>query len=85
MFNRKYPGVIKIKGVITVSNKDKSDHVIEVAIESDDFEKYIVANNKISKSLFDLIEKKVKVRGQVTGENMFGDQIIKINDYEVIS
>ena len=74
---------IKITGYVTSTDRDKRGNVVQVAIETEDFEKYIVAENKVGRKLFDFINKKVKVNGFIAGQYLNGREIIFINNYEV--
>ena len=85
MIKKNYPRNVKIIGEITISDKDKSGNVMEVAIITEDFEKFVVTNDKIGKSLFYHVDKKIRVKGSVIGENIIEDQIIKISGYEFIN
>ena len=84
MIDQKYPRFVKIIGEITVFDKDKSGHIIEVAIESEDFEKYIVVCDVKCKPLLELVQKKIKAKGILTGENIFGNQLFEISEYEIL-
>ena len=85
MLKRNYPRNVKIIGEIIVSDKDKGGHVMEVVIETEDFERFVVINNKIGKSLYHHLNKKIKAKGIVIGENTFEDQMLKISSYEIIN
>ncbi len=75
---------IKITGYVTSTDRDKRGNVVQVSIETEDFVRYVIAENQVGRKLFDFINKKVKVNGFIGGQNLDGREIIFINNYEVI-
>ncbi|MBC8180096.1 hypothetical protein H8E88_03130 [candidate division KSB1 bacterium] len=75
---------VKITGYVTSTDRDKQGNVVQVAIETEDFVRYVIAENQVARKLFDFINKKVKVNGFISGQYLDGREIIFINNYEVI-
>ena len=76
---------VHITGYVTSTDRDKQGNVIQVSIETEDFEKYVVAENKAERKLLDFINKKVKVNGFIAGQYLDGREVIVIKKYEIIN
>lgn len=75
---------IKIIGKVKVNDYDKGGNVVQVSLETEDFEKYIIGDNNKGKELLKLIDKKVKVNGYIRGEYYDGSEILFVESYEII-
>lgn len=75
---------VKITGYVTSTDWDKRGNVVQVTIETEDFERYVVAENKIGRELIDFINVKVKVNGFIAGQYLDGSDVIFIKNYEII-
>ena len=74
----------KITGFIRPKERDKSDNVVQVSIETKDFEEYIIAENHAGRQLFDYIDDMVAVKGYIVGEYFDGSEIFFVESYEII-
>ena len=74
---------LKIKGVITPKDRDKGGNVVQVLIETSNFERYTIADNKVGRELIDLLGKEVMIHGVVSGEDLDGSEILFVQKYEV--
>ncbi len=75
---------IVINGFIASMEKDKRGNVLQVAIEADDFTRYIIANDLFGLELFEHLNERVSVKGVITGEDLNDNKIITVKEYEVI-
>jgi hypothetical protein len=75
---------VVLTGFILATDFNRRGKVLEVALETEDFQKYIITPNHKGKELFDLLYSKITVYGFITGEDINGDSIIKIDDYEIV-
>ncbi len=64
---------------------DKHGNVIEMAIFTDSFEKYIIASGTKSRELLEHIDDQVSVQGEVIGEDFVGNKIIEIKNFNVLN
>lgn len=84
MSNIRTKNHIKITGYVTSVDHDKGNNVLQVAIETENFEHYIVADNRIGKELLNCVDQKVKVSGLIIGEYFDGSEIIHVNTYRIL-
>ena len=56
---------MKINGFVTPFEKDKSGNVIQVAIEDEVLNKYVVVNDKKSNGLFKQVNREVTLSGEI--------------------
>jgi hypothetical protein len=71
-------------GFILATDYDRRGKVLEIALESEEFKQYIITPNQKGKELFGRLYSKVTVSGCITGEDVDGNPILEITDYEVI-
>lgn len=67
-----------IKGVMIPTQWDKRGQIIQVALQTDSFEKYIIDEDANSEYL-KWLDKHVRVQAQLLGEDLVGCKIIKIH------
>lgn len=70
--------VVEVLGVVIPTQWDKRGNIIQVAIQSDNFEKYLVDDDQ-NITLLNMMDKKIHVRGFIIGEDVMGQKIIEIN------
>ena len=75
---------ININGLVIAMERDKGDHVLQVAIINDQFEKFIVSENGISEQLLTLTEKYVQSECSLVGEDLFGNKIVNVYKYKLV-
>ena len=71
-----------IKGRVIAFEKDRHEKILELAIETDDFQEYVVAHDNQWEKLIKLVSKDVIVMGIVQGYNVHGYPIINIQIIE---
>ena len=76
---------VKVVGYITSSDWDKHGNVIEITLETENFEKYLIADNEKGMELLDLIDETVKASGKITGEDINGNKILEVKKYEILN
>jgi hypothetical protein len=75
---------LKIKGVIAPKDRDKGGNVVQVLLETKNFERYTIADNKIGRELIDLLGKEVLIQGLLSGEDIDGSDILFVQRYDVL-
>jgi len=70
--------IVDIYGVVMPTQWDKRGNIIQVAIQTDSFEKYLVEDDH-NVTLVDLIDQKIHVRASIIGEDVLGQKIIEVN------
>jgi len=70
--------IVDIFGVVIPTQWDRRGNIIQVAIQTDSFEKYLVEDDH-DVSLFGLIDQKIHVRASIIGEDVLGQKIIDID------
>ena len=76
--------MITMTGFILATDYNRRGKVLEIALESEDFKQYIITSNQKGKELFERLCSKVTVSGCVTGEDVDGNPIFEITDYEIV-
>ena len=76
--------IVTLSGYIRVQDRDKSGHVIQIALETDNMEKLIIDNSEKGLSLFNYIDKRVLVIGTVFIQDYIDDELIIVNKFNVI-
>ena len=75
--------VVKITGFVIATEFSRNGKVMEIAVETEGFQEYIVTPNQRGKELFDYIYCNVTAYGVITGKNAQNNQIIKIDSYKI--
>ena len=76
---------VKVVGYITSSDWDKRGNVVEVTLETEDFEKYVIADSEKGVELINFIDENIKAYGQITGEDIYGNKILVVSKYEILN
>ena len=74
----------KVTGYVKTVERDKSGNAFQVAIETKNFESFIVADNKEGRELLENIDKKVRVNGYIAGKHFNGREIIFVKNFQII-
>lgn len=69
---------IEINGVVIPTQWDKRGNIIQVAIQSDSFERYLV-DGEYTDELMRNIDHNIQINGTIIGEDLVGHKIIKIH------
>ena len=69
---------IEIQGVVIPTQWDRRGNIIQAAIQTDSFEKYLV-DGEYSDELIQRVDQKVRINGTIHGEDLVGHKIIVIN------
>ena len=64
-------------------DKDKSGNVMQVAIESDEFVIYIIETDQVAQQLFPYVQRRLRLKGHLIGENEKDNPIIKVSEYRL--
>ena len=72
-----------IRGTIFPVEWDENDNVVQVVIDTQDQDGYLIERNKKGKELLDLIRREVEVSGTMR-EDEDGDLIFKVKEYSLI-
>jgi hypothetical protein len=75
---------IEITGVILATDFDRHGQIQEIALETEDFQKYIIQPNPKGKTLIEKILNRVVIRGMITGRDEDGNSVVQVQDYEVL-
>ncbi|MCB9218235.1 MAG: hypothetical protein H6610_02100 [Ignavibacteriales bacterium] len=52
-----------VRGIIRVYDKDKSGNALQLFVQTDEFEKFIIENTKKAEKLFFLIDEEILLKG----------------------
>lgn len=72
-------------GYIMAVEKDKRGNTLQVALETDNFDRFIIGGNKMGRELINYIFKKVKVKGHIAGEQFNGNEIFFVTHYKIMN
>ncbi len=75
----------EISGFLLVSDYDRRGNIIELMIETEHFDRYIIAPDKTGRKLWAFLNQKIKLTGRVTGENLKGAKVFQVESYEMLS
>ncbi len=70
---------VEIQGVVFPTQWDRRGRIIQMAIQTDGFEKYLV-DEEHNDTLIHMIDEKILVHGVIIGEDIQGQKVIKIVD-----
>lgn len=73
--------MIEMSGIVIPTQWDRRGNVIQVAIQSDNFEKVLVEVDPES-VVMSMIDKVIHIQGIVVGEDLVGHKIVKIQHIE---
>ena len=59
----------EIYGTVLANERDRSGDIIQIAVEDDNFQKYLVLNSKLARQLFDFVNERLFVYGQIVDED----------------
>ena len=74
---------IEIRGVVIPAQWDRRGNIIQVAVQTDSFEKYLVEGQKDAE-LMKRVDQTLSIRGKIIGEDVVGQKIILVSDYETL-
>lgn len=75
---------MKIAGVIAARERDKRGNLIQVSIDTDRFERYIIADDAKGRELLNYLNNDVEIEGKVIGEDIDGYKLISVVHYKLI-
>jgi hypothetical protein len=75
--------LINVSGYIRVEDRDKSGNIIQVALETDEMEKFIIYSNDESNELINFVDKRVLVTGSILNQDYLDYKLITINKFFV--
>lgn len=75
--------MITLKGIITATESDRKNKPLEIALETDDFQSYVITCKKRGKELFNHISKIATLQCQMEGKNYYGNPLITVLEYTI--
>jgi hypothetical protein len=75
---------IKIAGVIAPRERDPRGNLIQVSIDTDRFERYIIADDAKGRELLNYLNADVEIEGSVIGEDIDGYKLVSVMRYQLI-
>ncbi len=75
---------IKIAGVIAPRERDTRGNLIQVSIDTDRFERYIIADDAKGRELLNYLNADVEIEGSVIGEDIDGYKLVSVMRYQLI-
>ena len=82
--NQSINKLFEITGVILATDFDRHGQILEIALETDDFQKYIIHPDIKGKSLIENILNRVFIQGVILGRNEEGNSILQVRNYEIL-
>jgi hypothetical protein len=76
---------VQIKGYILSTDFNRHGKVLDITLETDDFQQYAIAHNRKGKELFDCVLKEVIVTGELETKETVTYPMIAVQKYEIIS
>lgn len=76
-------GKITLKGMITVTESDRKNKPLEIALETDDFQSYVITCKERGKELFDHISENATLHCELEGKNYYGHPLITVLEYRI--
>ena len=71
----------EIYGTVLANERDRSGDIIQIAVEDDNFQKYLVLNSKLARQLFDFVNERLFVYGQIVDEDVNGHPILSLSGF----
>lgn len=75
---------VVIRGFLVATERDRRGRPIEIAVETDDFQQYIIDHAGKGHELIQYLSEEVHIQGKIMGADYRGNQIIEITDYTII-
>lgn len=72
---------IEIRGIVIPAQWDRRGNIIQVAIQTDSFERYLIDGEQDAE-VMKRIDQAVHIRGKVIGEDVVGHKIITVQRIE---
>ena len=76
--------VVVVTGVVMPSERDSHGNVVGLAVETEDFETYVIEPAPSNEGLFELVDEKVRVSGRVSGKDIHDNPILAVDAFEMI-
>lgn len=76
---------VEINGFVLISDYDRRGNIVELMIETEYLDKYIITPDVISRKLLPFLNRKLRLRGIVTGENVRGKKVIRVKSYKLLN
>ena len=74
---------MNIKGLIVPTERNRHGRPVEIGIETESFDRYIIGHGKRGRELFAHLFCEVEVSGTLIGDSTEGDPILNINEYKI--
>jgi hypothetical protein len=73
--------VKEIHGTILATERDRSGDIIQVAVEDDNFQKFLILNSYLCKKLFRFVNERMIIYGEIVDEDIKGYPIISLSGF----
>jgi hypothetical protein len=78
-----YSRDVALSGTIIAIDIDRRGKAVEIALETEDFQQYVIESNGKGNELFDFIFDDVTITGTVMGKTAEGVALIRVKTYEI--
>jgi hypothetical protein len=85
MKNTVKAGNVQIKGFVFPHDWDRHGNVVQFSLLTDEFDRYIIAENKEGGELQKLIDRQIRAEGTIVGEDLFGNKILLLTGFNLIN
>ena len=68
-------------GYVIINEKDRRGNIVQIALETEDFQKYIIGENTAAHELLNFINLKISASGYIAGNNLDGQKIIFVKNF----
>lgn len=72
---------VTITGVPLVTDYNRHGKILEIVIETEDFQQYIIYRNAVCDKLYNHISKVVTANGVIIGKNSSGNPILELTKF----
>ena len=76
---------IQVTGYVICTERDKRGQIVEIAISTETFERFTVVPNKVAEGLYQYLDKGVKVKGFISGEDIMGNKLLTISNFVILN
>lgn len=70
-------------GYVIINEKDRRGNIVQIALETEDFQKFIVGDNIAARKLLNLINSKICVEGYIAEKSYDGQEIIFVKNFSL--
>ena len=74
---------ITLSGTIIATDIDRRGKAVEIALETEDFQQYVIENNGKGGDLFEFIFDDVSITGTLIGKTVEGVPVLRVKTFHV--